>query len=218
MSRVLVVGDLHLPADHPSYFEFIKDVKRKYKTNETVFIGDIVDHHAISFHKQHPEADSAMSEYKSITESIKKWKRLFKNATVCIGNHDERVHRLNADAGIPSVYLKEYNEVWNTPTWDWKHCHEIDGVMYTHGTGTSGLAPAFNTARVTGNSWVMGHCHSVASVSWLKAPNGNLIFGMNVGCGIDPTHVVMDYGKNHIKKPIVAAGVVIDGHPYLEIM
>ena len=41
---------------------------------------------------------------------------------------------------------------------------------------------------------------------------------MNVGCGIDAKHIVMDYGKNHIKKPIVAAGVVIDGHPYLEIM
>ena len=55
MARVLVIGDLHLPAEHPDYYAFIKDVKRKYRTDTTVFIGDIVDHHAISFHKKHPE-------------------------------------------------------------------------------------------------------------------------------------------------------------------
>ena len=218
MSRVLVIGDLHLPATHPDYYEFIKGIKKKYKTTEAVFIGDIVDHHAISFHKKHPESDSAMAEYKKIKESLRKWKRLFPTATVCIGNHDERIHRLNADVGIPSVYLKDYQEVWNTPNWEWKHTHIIDGVMYSHGTGTSGVSPAFNLAKMTGNSCVMGHTHSVSSISWLNTPTGKHVFGMNVGCGVDATHTAMNYTKNHIKKPVISAGTVIDGHPYLELL
>ena len=28
----------------------------------------------------------------------------------------------------------------------------------------------------------------------------------------------MSYGKNLIKKPVISCGVVIDGHPYLELM
>jgi hypothetical protein len=28
----------------------------------------------------------------------------------------------------------------------------------------------------------------------------------------------MQYGANYIKKPVISCGVVIDGHPYLELM
>jgi predicted phosphodiesterase len=218
MSRVLVIGDLHLPASHPEYYDFIKSVKRKHKTDTTVFIGDIVDHNAISFHKKSPESMSAQDEYGCIKEGLKKWKKLFPEAMVCIGNHDERVHRLGTDAGIPSVYIKKYEDVWSTPEWSWQYSHTIDGVGYSHGTGTSGMSPAFNSTKITGQSWVMGHTHSVANISWLRAHNGNMLFGMNVGSGVDATHIAMNYTKNHIKKPIISAGVVIDGHPYLEMM
>tara|TARA_R110002020_G_scaffold57933_10_gene159107 strand:+ start:1647 stop:2312 length:666 start_codon:yes stop_codon:yes gene_type:complete len=218
MARVLVIGDLHLPAEHPDYYSFIKDIKRKYKTDTTVFIGDIVDHHAISFHKKHPESDSAMTEHKKILDEIKKWKRLFPSAYVMIGNHDERVERLSADAGIPPVYIKSYAETWNTPGWEWTYKLDIDNVGYTHGTGTSGMFPAFNTTKLTGQSWVMGHTHSVAGLQWMKTAENKHLFGMNVGCGVDANHIVMNYAKNYIKKPIISAGVVINGHPYLEVL
>tara|TARA_Y100001938_G_scaffold20502_2_gene26049 strand:+ start:56835 stop:57503 length:669 start_codon:yes stop_codon:yes gene_type:complete len=218
MARVLVIGDLHLPAEHPDYYSFVKDIKRKYRTNTTVFIGDIVDHHAISFHKKHPESISAMQEYQGVVDNLKKWKRLFPSAHVMIGNHDERVIRLNADVGIPPVYLKEYSEVWDTPNWSWEYSTNIDGVHYSHGTGSGGMAPAFNSAKLTGNSWVMGHTHSVAGIQYLRTPTNKYIFGMNVGCGVDTNHTAMSYAKNYIKKPIVSVGVVIDGHPYLELL
>mgnify|MGYP005821180309 CR=1 FL=1 len=218
MARVLVIADLHLPATHPEYYNFIKKLKRKYKTTHNIFIGDVVDHHAISFHKKNPEAHSALAEYKAVQDGLKKWKGLLPYGQVMIGNHDERVNRLNAEVGIPPVYLKDYEEVWDTPTWSWEYVTCVDGVNYTHGTGTSGMMPAFNNAKLSGESWVMGHTHSVAGISWLKTQTGNQIFGMNVGSGVDSTHCVMNYAKNHIKKPILSAGVVIDGHPYLEVM
>jgi hypothetical protein len=41
---------------------------------------------------------------------------------------------------------------------------------------------------------------------------------MNVGCGVDRKHLAMKYGEDHIKKPVISCGVVIDGKPYMEMM
>jgi predicted phosphodiesterase len=219
MSRVLVIGDLHLPAEREDYLEFCKKLKKKYKTTEVIFIGDVLDHHAISFHQKNPDADSAVAEYHRSMEHMKDWKKAFPNAKVCIGNHDERVHRLSANAGIPAMYLKDYPEVFDTPTWEWGYEWVVDNVSYTHGTGTSsGNTPAFNSAKVRAQSTVSGHVHSVACINWMRGPNGQKIFGFNVPCGVDMNHKLMYYSKNFLKKPVNGAGVVIDGHPYMEIM
>ena len=219
MSRVLVIGDLHLPAERPEYLQFCKDLKKKYKTNEVVFIGDVVDHHAISFHQKHPEADAAVAEYHRSIEKLKDWKKAFPNAKVCIGNHDERINRIAAASGIPAMYLKDYKEIFNTPNWEWEWEHVIDDVIYQHGTSCrSGVAPAFNLSKNLMSSTVCGHVHSAAGINWVMGPRDNKIFGFNVPCGVDKTHILMYYGKNYVKKPVNGAGVVIDGHPYMEIM
>jgi len=217
MARVLCIGDLHLPATHPDYLQFVKGLKRKYRTDTTVFIGDVIDHHSLSFHTKHPELPSAIDEYNQVAQGMKDWKRAFPEAMVCIGNHDERVHRLSATAGIPSMYLMNYQDVYETPDWTWEQSFMIDDVMYIHGTGTSGQRPAFTAAMKLGHSAVMGHCHSIAGVHVFQSEKLR-IFGMNVGAGVDRHHRAMDYAKNHLNKPVLSAGVVIDGIPYLEIM
>ena len=103
MARVLCIGDLHLPATHTKYLDFIRKLKRKYKTDTTVFIGDVLDHHSISFHQKNPELPSAIDEHKQTVKGMKAWKKTFPEAVICIGNHDERVHRLSSAAGIPSM-------------------------------------------------------------------------------------------------------------------
>jgi predicted phosphodiesterase len=217
MSRVLVIGDLHLPAEHKDYFDFVKKIKRKYKTTSTVFIGDVMDHHNISFHKKHVESTGAMEEFKEAYDRLAKWKRLFPKAKVCIGNHDERVMKISSEVGIPQMYLRNYAELYNTPRWEWDYSFEIDGVFYHHGTGTSGQYPAYNAARSRAMSTVSGHCHSVSSINWMVGPTAR-IFGMNVGCGVNKDHIAMAYGTTYLRKPVVSCGVVIDGHPYLELM
>jgi len=215
--RVLVIGDLHAPAVHKDYMGFVKSVKKKYRTNKTVFIGDIVDSHAISFHAKHPEAPAAMAEYNNAMSEIKKWHKAFPDSIVTIGNHDERVHRIAADRGIPAMYLKEYAEVYETPRWDWENLTVIDGVCYTHGAGSGGINPAFGLAKSRMQSVVCGHNHSLACINWTAGPEDRL-FGMQIGCGVDRHHIAMDYGKNMLRKPMVSCGIVIDGHPYLELM
>lgn len=217
MARVLVVGDLHCPAVHPDYLEFVKSIKKKYKTNTVVFIGDVVDHAAISFHKKNPENPAAMEEYRQAMFQLSRWNKEFPNAIITIGNHDERVARLAADAGIPDHYLREYSEVFNTPKWIWKKSIELDNVYYYHGVGSGSMYPAINAAKMRLQSVVMGHYHSIAGINWICGPD-NRIFGMNVGSGVDRSHPAMEYGSAYLKKPILSCGVVIDGHPYLELM
>lgn len=216
MSRVLVIGDTHFPAVHPKYLGFVKAIRKEYKCDRVVHIGDVVDHHCISFHTKHPEHPGALSEYKDAMECIKEWGGVFKDMTVTVGNHDERVRRIAGDAGIPDFYLRTFNDIYKTG-WKWQKNVTIDGVFYYHGMGGGGLYPAFNTAKAMGISVVAGHHHSCGGINWQVSPN-NAIFGMNVGSGVDRHHLAMKYGEDHIKKPVISCGVVIDGAPYLELM
>ena len=88
MARVLVIGDLHLPAEREDYLDFCRSVKKKYRTDTTVFIGDVIDHHSISFHDKFPDSPNAKDEHADVMLSMADWKKSFKEAKVCIGNHD----------------------------------------------------------------------------------------------------------------------------------
>ena len=53
--RMLVVGDIHAPFNHPDYLEFCQDVYAKWNLNQVIFIGDIIDNHYASFHTTDPD-------------------------------------------------------------------------------------------------------------------------------------------------------------------
>ena len=219
MTNVLVIGDLHFPAERPDYLKFCRDMGKKHKVKEVVFIGDVLDHHAISFHQKNPDSDNAIAEYEKAMKSLKKWYKTFPDASVCIGNHDERVHRLAAASGIPAMYLKDYSDIYETPNWDWAYEHCIDDVYYYHGTGTSaGLCPAFNTAKARLQSSISGHIHSTAAILYTCGPTGEKIFGMNVPNGVDKDHPLMYYSRNFLRKPVNGVGIVVKGKPYMEIL
>jgi hypothetical protein len=93
----------------------------------------------------------------------------------------------------------------------------IDKVTYVHGTGFGGATPALNAAKKSMGSIVCGHVHSVGGVHWAAGPTAR-IFGLDTGCGVDIEHAAMRYGRNMLTKPILSAGVVIDGYPYHEPM
>ena len=87
---------------------------------------------------------------------------------------------------------------------------EIDNVLYVHGTGSSGQSGARTRAIANRQSTVIGHSHSFGGVAYMASRN-DIIFGMNVGCGIDVDHMAFSYGKNFPKKPTLGCGVVLDG-------
>lgn len=217
MSRKLVIGDTHEPVCHPGYLPFCMDLYEEYDCNSVLHIGDLADMQAISFHANNPQCPGALDEFHLTKKAIKKWLKAFPDAVIIKGNHDLRVIRLAESVNIPPQYLRDHKKVWKTPGWKWTNDYVEDEVYYWHGTGRSGINPAFNVMKDMLMSTVIGHCHSSAGVKWTANPLRR-IFGMDVGCGVDIDAYNFAYGSNEKKRPILAAAVVIDGIPTHRIM
>lgn len=211
MARTLIIGDLHAPFTHPGYLDFCRAVRKEYQTNATVQIGDEADHHAMSFHEHDPDGASAGHENAAAREMLHEWKRAFPKVVICVGNHTALPYRQASANGISRMWMKSYNEAWGIGSgWQWGMKWEIDGVCYTHGTGFSGPMGARNCAIKKRQSVVIGHLHGHPGIQF-HASERDLIFGMNVGCGIDANAYSMAYGRDFPDKPVLSCGVVIDG-------
>ena len=219
--RVLVIGDLHAPAVHPAYLQFCLDMYEAWDCDTVVFIGDIVDMHCVSSWERELDADSPSGEFECASEVVQDWYEQFPKAYVMEGNHDFRVKRACKKVGIPLQMMKTYNEVWQTPGWDWKEDNDnyviLDGVYYTHGTEYGGQYPAANACKSLGKDVVIGHCHWAGGV-WNVATKIDTRFGMDTGCGWDDRHPVVRYQRTYKTRSILSCGVVIDGHAYHEKM
>jgi len=210
--NVLVIGDLHEPFCLDGYLQHCIDTYNKYKCNEVVFIGDIIDNHASSYHETDPDGYSAGQELKMAIQRIKQWYSAFPKATIIIGNHDRLIMRKAYSSGLSKLWIKDYAEVLGTPGWNFTESIEIDDVLYIHGEG--------GTARVRVRrdlqSVVQGHLHSQAYIDWCVGAKFKL-FGMQVGCGIDHKSYAMAYGKEG-PKPAIACGVILQGEVPINIM
>jgi hypothetical protein len=211
LSVVGIIADLHIPAVLPGYMDYCIRAFRTYNVNKIVFIGDIIDLHAMSRHVSEPDADSSMAEMMKAKEILSEWARVFPVAKICEGNHDAIPKRQAKEVGIPDLYLKSLNEVYDLPdTWDWGYSHVIDGVHYDHGLGSGGMYGCKNTAQKMGMSYVQGHTHSNAGVFYMSS-DVRTIFGMNVGAAVDNTNKAMKYGKNFKSKQTPGVGIVNGG-------
>jgi hypothetical protein len=186
MSRVLAYSDPHNPVCHPGAIAFLSDLRDKYDCTKVVCCGDILDHQAISFHAMNPNCPGPKDEYELTLYSLRPWKKAFPEQSVTIGNHDARVLRLAESVNITKQYLREFADVWKTPGWKWVEDVIIDGVYYFHGTGRSGLHPAYNAMKDFLMPVCMGHCLSqdtdlLTEVGWVPVadvPCGRLVATM----------------------------------------
>jgi predicted phosphodiesterase len=210
--RVGIIGDPHEPVSRPGYLDFCTDTFKKYKVDQVVCIGDLVDWHGISFHARQPECPGTADEYHMALDRVQKWKKRFPKLKWCIGNHDERPARLARTVSIPEFMLKPYNIIWGVPDWEMDFSFVIDEVLYKHGTGISGVHPAWNLMNKAKMSVVMGHCHSRAGTKWSMNPLKRF-FCMDTGCGISEKEWQFAYGKDLPERPILACGIVDDGQP-----
>ncbi len=218
MSRVLVIGDIHEPVSRKGYMQFCLDLYEEWDCDTVVFIGDIVDWSAISFHAHNPEAPGPVDEFKLAFNAIQKWYRAFPKSYVCIGNHDARPKRLAESVNIPAKFIRDYAELWETPNWKWEQSMMIDDVYYCHGHGKGGgNTPAWNLSKKMGLSTVIGHFHSKGGIHWSANPLRRW-FGMDVGCGLDDTAYAFAYAKEQVTRSILSAGIILDGIPYHEVL
>lgn len=209
--RVLIAGDSHEPVSHENYIDFLCETYNKYDCDTVVHIGDITDLHGPSKYTKNTKCLIGQAEYELTLEKLSIWSGTFPEMKVCIGNHDDRALRSAENSGLSASWLKDYSEVWDTPNWDWKYEHTIDGVKYFHGNGFSGRkAPALDAAIYCGCSCVIGHHHSIGGVNFHNS-SGKMIFGMSVGCGIDYEKEQFSYDRHNPRRPILGCGVVLDG-------
>ena len=206
-SRVLVIGDVHLPFEGKDYLQFCKDTYKEYQCNRVVFIGDIIDNNYASFHANDPDAEySAGTELDMVIERVKDWYNAFPDAEVCIGNHDAIIMRKAFDSGVPKVWIKEFNDVLGTPNWQWVTDTYIDGVRYVHGHKSSKARTATRRDMV---STITGHFHTDFYLEYMFGKT-RAIFAMAVGCGIDDEQYAFAYAAGG-KKNAIGCGVVLNG-------
>lgn len=203
--NVLVIGDLHLPFTLEGYLEHCIETYYKHNCDTVVFIGDIIDNHASSYHETDPDGYGAGQELKLAIQQVKTWYQAFPKATVIIGNHDRLIMRKAYSSGLSKLWIKDYAEVLGTPGWNFTESIEIDDILYIHGEG--GIA----RTRVRRDlcSIVQGHLHTQASVDWIVGKNFK-IFACQTGCGIDAKAYAMAYAKE-FAKPAIGCAVILNG-------
>lgn len=205
-----VIGDLHIPFEHPNYLQFCKDTFKQFGVSQVVSVGDLVDNHALSRHLTETCAVSPYDELDMAIDRLKEWIKAFPSVSICIGNHDSIPTRQAATIGIGSRYLKSQNELLNLPK-EWRFEEEfiINNVLYKHGINCGGPNGSLNTAIQERMSTVIGHYHSGGGVSYSANPR-DIIFGMQVGCGISISQYAFAYGLHSKRRPVLGCGVVFN--------
>ena len=215
-SNVLIIGDTHMPFEHPNYLEFVKEIQWKCKCKTVIHIGDLVDNHSISYHEVDPDGDSPKCEMNKADEHLADWFKAFPELRLTRGNHDCLVDRKGKTAGLPSRAFKPYRDIWNLPK-KWIDDFEfvIDNVLYKHSYG-AGMYAHRSGAVSAGQPVVIGHTHSALGVEYVVTTK-DCKFGMNVGCGIDRKKYAFAYGKDFKFKPILGCGVVTDNGRHAQV-
>jgi predicted phosphodiesterase len=213
--RILVISDMHIPYHHPDSIEFLKEIKKEFKPDKIVCIGDLLDFHAISMHDHNPDLYSAGHELKEARKYIKELESVFPEMIEVDSNHSSLVYRRALKYGMSKEFLKSYGEFLGTKKWKW-----IDDLTLTMSNGqrcffTHGRsAEVLKVSQTMGMSCVQGHYHTKFVISWWANPD-NLFFGMNVGCLIDQKNMAFSYAKNFKTRFIIGCGIIINGVPRL---
>lgn len=213
---ILVISDMHIPYNHPDLIPFLKAVKKKYRPDKVVCIGDEVDKHAMSFHDSDPDLPSAGDELIEAINTLKKVYKVFPEVDLVDSNHGSMHYRKGKHHGIPRKYLRSYGEILEAPKgWKWHKdltlkCSDGSKVYFHHGLKKNGL----QVAQQMGLNFVQGHFHNDFNINYSSTPE-KLIWNMTVGCLIDYDSLAFAYNKTTLGRPIIGLGVIVDGQPKL---
>ena len=214
-SKVLVISDLHIPYHHKDSFNFLKEIKKEFKPDKIVNIGDSLDQHALSFHDSSPDLYSAGHELQKAKEYIKELENIFPEVIEVDSNHSSLIYRRALKHGLPRAYLKDYGDFLETKKWKWVDDLTLtlsngQRCFFTHGRS----ADILKVSQTMGMSAVQGHYHTKLLISWWANPD-NLFFAMNVGCLINQKNMAFNYARNFKTRFILGCGIIINGFPRL---
>ena len=213
--RVLVISDLHIPYHHKDSFRFLEEVKKQFKPDTVINIGDLLDFHAISFHEHNPDLPSIGDELTVAKSYIKELESIFPAVTEIHSNHSSLVYRRAIKYGMSAQFLKPYGEFLGTKKWQWVDDMTLKlsngkKVYFTHGKS----ADILKVSQTMGMSAVQGHYHTKFCISYFANPD-DLYWGMNVGCLINQKSMAFSYAKNFNTRFVLGCGIILNGVPRL---
>lgn len=215
---ILCISDMHVPYCHKDAFKFLAALKKKYKPDMVVSLGDLVDWHSISFHSKLPDLMSPGEELAAIRKNMAELEKLFPHMAVIGSNHGDLPLRKIKDAGLPTKFLRDYNDLYGVGK-GWIFCDDLtlkdgnDVIYFAHGISKN----AIKVATQRGVHHVCGHFHTEFRIDYVSNPR-NLLWAVNGGCLIDREALAFEYGKLTLDRPIIGTPVIIEGQPKLEPM
>lgn len=213
--RILIISDLHAPYMHKDAVKFLQAIKKKYKPDYVISSGDEIDLHSLSFHDHDPDLDSAGQELKKAIACLKPIYKLFPKVDIMESNHGSLVMRKALAHGMPRSLFRAQREILEAPEgWRWYFDRIVQtplGPVYFHHSKGANVK---KNSQAMGMSFVQGHHHESFEISYWGNPNA-LLFGMTVGCLVDPKSLAMAYNKNNLRRPVIGVGLIIDGKPLL---
>lgn len=214
--RILVIPDQHFPYQHPDIFKFLKAVKKKYKPDKVINLGDEIDAHSMSMHDHSPDLPSPNDEMELAINKLKHLYKIFPNVSVMESNHGSLVYRRAAKNGLPKRVIKSYRDILEAPKgWHWYQDLEIRGgdgelIYFCHNLSSDCL----KNSKSKSMRFVQGHFHGKFEIRYW-ANSKKLFWGMTTGCLVDYKSLAYDYGKLALDKPIIGLGFINEGYPQL---
>jgi predicted phosphodiesterase len=212
---VLVISDLHIPYHHKDAFAFLKEIKKAFKPDFVVNIGDLLDFHSISMHSHDGDLPSPGDELSRSRLFVKELECMFPEVTEVHSNHSSLVYRRAIKYGMSREFLRPYGEFLGTKKWKWVDDLTLtmsngDRVHFTHGKSANVL----KIAQSMGMSVVQGHYHSKFSLEYTANPD-KLYWGLQCGCLINQKSLAFEYAKNFPNRFILGCAVIVEGVPHL---
>lgn len=213
---ILVISDTHFPYQHPDTIAFLAEIKRVYKPDRVIHIGDEIDGHSISFHPKDPNLYAPSDEFKRAIELMSPLYDMFPKVDIVESNHGSLVQRRAKSSGLPIEVIKPYREILKAPRgWKWHFDLTIkasDGrsIYFTHGkTSVSG-----GLSKSMGMNTVQGHYHEKFEIIRWSNTLGTY-WDLRVGCLVDDHSLAFNYNNTNLKRPSIGTGIILDGEPRL---
>lgn len=210
---ILGISDTHFPFQHKDALKFLADLKKTFKPDVVVCLGDEGDFHAISDWSTDPDGLSSGDEYRATLDALQPLFELFPNVLACTSNHTDRPFRQGYKTGLPRQFFKDYKELLNAPDgWVYRDQWIVDDILFFHGEPYTGRAAAQKAAVEKNRNCVFGHVHSNAGVHYIN-DGVRQRWAVNSGCLIDETAYAFRYGKHFKDRPVLGTSLIIDGVP-----
>ncbi|QDP62366.1 MAG: hypothetical protein Unbinned8472contig1000_66 [Prokaryotic dsDNA virus sp.] len=116
----LVISDMHIPYHHKDSFKFLQAVYEFYSCRTVLNVGDLVDHHAGSYHESEPDAMNPEEEYAASQEYLRELEEMFPVMHISNGNHCNIPKRKLKTLGLPPSMVSDYNRLYGlSGGWNW---------------------------------------------------------------------------------------------------